>query len=292
MSDPNRLPAFVLVDAHVHVHPCFASGDFLDAALRNFRQAAAALGRTEPFSACLLLTETREAGWFRRAREGRIEGGRWTFAATEEESSLRALSPALDPDLEPHPERLILVAGRQIAAREGLEVLALGRDLDVPDGLPLDEVLDRVRASGALPVLPWGFGKWWGRRGERVGATLRETRDRELFLGDNAGRLGSGGLPRLFREARQRGIAVLPGSDPLPFPRHAGRAGSYGFVLEGALDERRPAASLLARIRALDGPPRVFGRCAGPLEFLRDQVAMQWRRRSAAPKAPKVMTAP
>lgn len=277
MSDPKRLPVFALVDAHVHVHPCFASGDFLDAALRNFRKAAAELGRTEPFSACLLLTEAGETGWFRRVREGTAEGGRWTFAVTEEESSLRAQSP--------DGERLLLIAGRQIVTRESLEVLALGRDLDLPDGLPLEETLGRVRESGALPVLPWGFGKWWGSRGARVDAALRDRQGLELFLGDNAGRLGVAGQPRLFREARERGIPVLPGSDPLPFPRHAGRAGSYGFVLEGALDERRPAESLLARIRGLDGPPRVFGRRAGPLEFLRDQVAMQWRRRSAAPKA-------
>ncbi len=283
MRDSNA-SAFALVDGHVHVHPCFASDDFLDAAFRNFQKAAMDLGRTAPFSACLLLTETRDAGWFRRSREVSDTKGRWTFLSTGEESSLWALNPAQSPT----GERLLLIAGRQIATREGLEVLALGHDLDVPDGLPLDEVLDRVRESGALPVLPWGFGKWWGSRGARVDAALRERQGLELFLGDNAGRLGVAGPPRLFREARERGVPVLPGSDPLPFPRHAGRAGSYGFVLEGALDERRPAESLLARIRGLDGPPRVFGRCAGPLQFLRDQVAMQWRRRSAA--SPRVAT--
>src|SRR5687767_2431231 len=96
MRDPN-VPAFILVDGHVHVHPCFASDDFLDAAFRNFRKAAADLGQPAPFSACLLLTETRDAGWFRRSRlrsrEASDMKGRWTFLSTDEEISLLAQSP-------------------------------------------------------------------------------------------------------------------------------------------------------------------------------------------------------
>jgi hypothetical protein len=254
------------VDSHVHFYACYDLPVFLDGAVRNFRNARNAAEGT----GYLLLTESAGACWFRRWRDGLNAGGGWRFEGTREDESLRAVSAA--------GERLILVAGRQIVARERLEVLALGRDLELPDGLPLAETLDRVRESGALSVLPWGFGKWWGRRGAVVAETLGQ--DGELFLGDNAGRHGP--EPALFRRARKLGVRVLPGSDPLPFSRHAGLAGSYGFILSHAVDLDRPAETLLRRIRE-SGQPRAFGRRAGLPRFLRDQVGMQLRSAEATP---------
>jgi len=275
MRAPIQLPSFVLVDAHVHVHGCFDDASFLDSAAENFRRGAAQVGIPGPYAGCLLLTEAGETRWFRRLRERRQErSGGWEFEPTEEDCSLAARHLS--------GERLFVIAGRQIATREGIEALALGRDADIPDGLPLDETLDRIRASGALPVLPWGFGKWWLRRGSLVEEAFRRRGTAELFLGDNAGRLGMTGQPRLFREARSQGVPVLPGSDPLPFAEHCARAGSYGFVLAGPLDEAHPAACVLRGIRRLKGQPRIYGHCAGLPSFLRDQAAIQWRRRAAA----------
>jgi hypothetical protein len=245
-----------LVDSHVHFHACYDLPAFLNGALRNFRKAGRGVGY-------LLLTESVGADWFRQWRDGPKTRG-WRFEPTSEEESLRAVNEA--------GERLFLIAGRQIVARERLEVLALGRDLELSDGLPVMETLERARESGALPVLPWGFGKWWGQRGAVMAAALRQ--DGELFLGDNGGRLGP--EPALFRQARRLGIRVLPGSDPLPFSRHEGVAGSYGFVLEHAVDLNKPASTLLRRIRE-SGQPRIFGRRAGLPRFLQDQIGMQLR---------------
>lgn len=271
---PLQLPAFILVDAHVHIHPCFDDASFLDSAVENFRRGASQVGVPGPHVGCLLLTEAGEARWFRRRRKnGHERSGPWAFEPTEEDCSLIARHIS--------GERLALVAGRQIVTREGIEALALGRDAEIPDGLDLTETLERIRASGALPVLPWGFGKWWLRRGSLVEEAFRRRGAGELFLGDNAGRLGMTGAPRLFREARSQGVPVLPGSDPLPFAEHCARAGSYGFVLAGPLDEAHPAAFLLRGIRRLKGQPRIFGRCADLPAFLRDQAAVQWRRRMA-----------
>ncbi len=249
-----------LVDSHVHFHACYDLSAFLDGALRNFPRGG---------TGYLLLTESAGAQWFRRWRDG-LKAQGWRFEPTTEEESLRAVSGA--------GESLILIAGRQIVTRERLEVLALGRDVEVPDGLPMRDALERIRESGALPVLPWGFGKWWGRRGAVVAEALDQ--DGELFLGDNGGRLGL--EPRLFRQARRLGIRVLPGSDPLPFSRHEGLAGSYGFVLPQAVDLERPASTLLRRIRE-SGQPLAFGRRAGLPRFLRDQVGMQLRSAEVIP---------
>ncbi len=267
MGDAPRFKACALVDAHVHIHPCFPVESFFDGALENFHRTAEGLGLTA--TGCLLLTEMAGSHWFRDAR-GMM--GAWTLASGEEEDSLVARRST--------GESLIIVAGRQIVVYERIEVLALGRDADIPDGLPLNETLRRVRDSGALPVLPWGFGKWLGRRGALVAATLARPGG-ELYLGDNSNRLQLAGVPRLLREAGERGILVLPGSDPLPFPNHAGRAGSFGFVLEGALDPLRPAKDLLRRVRALREQPRTYGRGETLPRFLRDQASLQLRQVSA-----------
>jgi hypothetical protein len=276
MRASNRLPAFILVDAHVHLHPCFDTDSFLDSAVANFERGAAQVGVPRPYTGCLLLAESRETHWFRdlrlRLREEERPGGVWTFSPTEEDCSVVAQRVS--------GERLFLIAGRQIVSREGVEVLALGRDAEIPDRLKLAETLSRVRGTGALPVLPWGFGKWWLRRGSLVAEAFRRRGSEELFLGDNGGRLAMTGLPRLFRESRAEGVPVLPGSDPLPFAEHGGRAGSYGFVLSGSLDEERPTACVLRAIRRLKGQPRIFGRCAGLTSFVHDQAAVQWRRRA------------
>lgn len=266
MASPDMETA-ALVDAHVHVHPLFPLETFLEGALENFRAAAELLGLTA--TGCLLLAEMEGRHWFREAQDA---VGAWTLARTGEEGSLIARRST--------GESLVVVAGRQIATRERLEVLALGRDADIPDGLPLDETLRRVRESGALPVLPWGFGKWSGRRGALVAAALAEPGG-ELYLGDNSNRLQLAGLPRLLREAGERGVLVLPGTDPLPFPSHAGRAGSFGFVLEGALDPLRPAEDLLLRVRTLREQPRTYGRGETLPRFLRDQASLQLRQVSA-----------
>lgn len=234
----------MLVDAHVHVHSCFSAEALIDGAFRNFRRAASELGHSEAVG-CLMLAEMAGA----QVREELVVRG---------------------------AERLVVVPGRQIVTRERLEVLALGRDVDIPDGLSLSETLARVRESGALPVLPWGFGKWWGRRGALVEEAIRS--EGELYLGDNSGRLRLAGMPRLLREARR---LVLPGTDPLPFPDQAGRAGSFGFVLEGPLDLSRPAEDLLRRIRALREQPPTYGRGETLPGFLRNQASLQLRQVSA-----------
>jgi len=132
--------------------------------------------------------------------------------------------------------------------------------------------------------LPWGFGKWWFRRGRIVSKLLQShvTRHVErpcLFLGDNGGRLRALPRPRLFGRAETEHVYTLPGSDPLPFVSHERRAGSYGFAFSSQLDYSRPAEKIVQLLRDIDEQPMTFGRLEGPLPFIRNQVAMQLRKR-------------
>lgn len=270
-----QLPAPLLIDAHVHFHACFQRDAFLDAALGNFARGAEELGISSPFTGCLMLAERAGERYFLRwqRREDGARFGAWDFEPTSDPAALIARRGA-------DGERLLVIAGRQVRTREGMEVLGLATLEEFPDGLLFNDALARVRWSGALPVIPWGFGKWWFYRGALIEKVVCRAERPDLCLGDNAGRPQISGWPRLFREAEVRGIPVLPGSDPLPFPEQEGRAGSYGFLLTEGFDELRPARSLRQALRSLTAPMPVYGRCRDLAGFCRDQLALRLGRRA------------
>lgn len=285
--DPRESPgAPILCDAHVHVHDCYRPAEFFDRAYQNLEAVARRL-RAPRFEGVLWMSECAGDDWFgrfaalARAPQGTpaarpLELGGWAFQPGGEEGALLARVAG-------GARRLLLVAGRQVACAEGLEVLALGTLARFEDGLPIRETLARVRDAGALAVIPWGAGKWLGQRAELLSSLLRDARPGGLFLGDESARPIFWPTPRHLREAAALGIRNLPGSDPLPFPRENGRAGSYGFWLHGALDAQRPVSSLKALLRDAATQLHPFGRREWPLAFLRNQIAMQLRKRRAAP---------
>jgi hypothetical protein len=173
------------------------------------------------------------------------------------------------------------VAGRQVATRDGIEVLAFNIRQEIRDGLSVDETLEAVWHAGSVAVIPWGFGKWWGRRGRVVLDTLNRHHGRPLLLGDNAGRPERSGEPALFRRAREWGIGVVPGTDPLPFASEVGRAGRYGFLVRRGIDPVEPGRSIVEALRSPSGQLETYGTRERLWDFSRLQLAMQWRMRVA-----------
>lgn len=260
----------ILVDGHVHRHPCFDPGAFFDHAAANLDAAS---GKGEEAVRCLMLTESAGDHFFDELLEkaGKAGGEGWSVGVTAEDESVLVSREARTA--------LMVVAGRQIVTRERLEVLALGTRAEFEGGLALSETLAAVSASRATPVIPWGFGKWWAARGRCVEGLLRRPDVPRFFLGDNGGRPRIASTPRLFRQAAERGIAVLPGSDPLPFPGQVGKVGGYGFVLRGDFAPDRPAASVKLILAGLNQSPPAFGRRESLPGFVRAQLGMQWRVR-------------
>jgi hypothetical protein len=268
----------LLVDAHVHLHSCFEPAAFLAAAAANFRGAAAGLGIPQDTPGYLLLADSGEEQGLARLRASLGGGGGrggaarpdgWTVHDTAESCAVLARYAG--------QVRLLVIAGQQVSTREGLEVLALLTGARLPDGLALRSAIGAARDVGAVPVVPWGFGKWTLGRGRAVAAVLR-SHTGPLFLGDNGGRPRGLPIPRLLGEARRSGVLVLPGSDPLPFPDHEGRAGSFGFMADLAPDPGAPAAGLREWLLGLRVQPRTYGRARRPDRFLGDQVRMQvWK---------------
>ncbi|MDW7710970.1 MAG: hypothetical protein SCH98_10875 [Deferrisomatales bacterium] len=254
------------VDGHVHLHSLEGAAATLDAAAANFRRHR---GGARGWGGVLLLTQAKGERVFESLR-ARSSCGNWTILpAPQEDQSLVA---------ERGDASLIVVCGRQIRCATGLEVTALGTTRDFPDGRPLGETVLEVQESGALASLPWGFGKWTGRRGKAVRECLRRSSPEALAVCDNGSRLQAFGRPRLIREASRLGYRVLPGSDPFPFGGDYRRVGSFGFF-GGEAGPETPWRDLAAWLETVDTSPRPYGKALGPLRFLFNNIGIQLRSR-------------
>lgn len=264
-----------IFDGHVHIYPCFSPADFFDGALRNFRRAASLMG-SETEDMVLCLTEGAGHHWFEEQSQ-RLEQAEsalaiagapdWKLARGDDDMTLIARRG--------DGGTIHLLAGRQIVTAEGLEVLALGLVSPPPDGGTLDVVREQVRKTAAVEVLPWGAGKWLGRRGRIMQRLVHSAAGQGIVLGDNGNRPWFWPLPALFRAA---GVRNLPGSDPLPFATEAGRAGSSGFILPQPLTGRTPLAAL-RQVLTLAGPRQSYGRQETLSRFLSNQLRSQLRKR-------------
>lgn len=262
----------ILADAHVHIYDCFDLDQFLDAAYENFKRSAAQQGHQNKFTAALLLTETSHDHYFntlQQAAQGQASPltQRWQFKQTQEAGALYAYTA--------DQQEMWIIAGRQIITAEDLEVLALASDQTFEDGHPIETVIRDVLAGGGIPVIPWGFGKWLGRRGQIVNRLLDQREFPVLFLGDNSGRPVFWKRPPYFQQAEQQGLLVLPGTDPLPFASEVSRPGQFGFAIPGALNSDTPITSLKQALLAPEAKLKTYGSLENPFRFFRNQLAMQ-----------------
>jgi hypothetical protein len=271
-----------VVDAHVHIHPCYRPDDLLSNAYANLSSAQGHGVPPQDRALFLLMTECASDDYF-GALYGAAHGGKadseklalrnWMAVPTEEENSVLAVSGE---------RQLFIIAGRQIACREGLEVLVIGSTRRLPDGLPIRDVLSETAGWDVPRVIPWGPGKWLFKRGRLLRELLEEFRRPTLFLGDEGGRPVFWGYPQQFERAARMGVRDLPGTDPLPFPHDVTKVGRMGLRVRIDLDRARPAVSLLA---ALSEPTTALERFAileSPLRFVRNQIGMQLRKRRLA----------
>lgn len=260
----------ILADAHVHVHPRADAGSLLQHAAANFAAAAAAL-QAQRWQGVLLLAEMRGIDWFGGLpADGGVPGGAgWRVS--------RDTGEAISAHLVAGEHRLLVIAGRQLVTVEGIEVLALGTRLPLADGQSLPETIAAVQEAQAIVVLPWGAGKWLGRRGRVVSAALRRAGELGIFAGDNAGRPVLWPAPPAFAQALAAGRPLLSGTDPLPLANQEQYVGSMGVCLPGVLPEQAPAEALKALLNGAPPDVRSYGRGAGAWPFIVNQARLRMR---------------
>ncbi len=268
----------IIVDAHVHIHDCFNVATLLSSAYDNFKFEALRHKDADEFTGVLILTETSKHDWFSRlsscadANKAIVDeiGNRWRFFQAQDTCSLFARSSG--------GRNLILIAGRQIVTKENLEVLALATRARFRDGTPISNVIKTINESGGIPVLPWGVGKWFGKRGKILKSLLTSVDKPAFFLGDNSGRPVFWPRPAMFRLAERHGMRVLPGTDPLPLPLEESRCGSFGFAIRGSISREQPDADIKCLIK--DGTVEIcpYGKLEKPLRFIRNQLQIRLQK--------------
>lgn len=271
----------LLVDTHVHLYPCYAPGMVFDAAHANLAKWAEVFHSASCWTGVLCVAEIAGQDWWGRFRdaasgEGLVPpvAGGWRFRRTAEADSLNVEAEG--------GRRLLLIASRQIVTLEGLEVLGVGIDRSVPDGLSFEACLAELDSQGAVPIIPWGFGKWAGARGRVLRRYLTASCGKpRALLGDSGGRPSLLGEPSLFRVGRECGVPVVAGSDPLPLSWDAARAGAYGTAIASPIDEDRPSDALKRLLKTSTAVFTPFGNPAAPWPFLRNQVMLRLNRRGA-----------
>lgn len=230
-----------VADAHVHVYPAHDPGVLLRAAVDNLSPWKA---RPDDRLA-LFLTERTGCRFFASLQAGEVpwpEG--WDQHPGDEPNTLW-VKPS-------DREAVLVVAGRQVVTDQRLEVLCLGVDGPVEDGMDVSRTIRRVLDDGGLPVLPWSPGKWQGARGDPVRAAVEEGGPDTLWVGDILMRPRGWPEPAPLRLARKRGLGILPGTDPLPMAGEERLVGRYGFRVAGD--------GLVATLRAGTAHPSVVGR--------------------------------
>lgn len=274
MTEYDHIPAdnCILVDGHVHFHRGCAVETFLSNAVTNMTRIGRAGDVATVSGFVLAMTEVEgEDGFYRLRREIARSDTSWSVHDTAEASSLRFERDGLS---------VVALRGWQLRTAESLEVLAIAPEVRPEDGLTVRATIEAVRQVGGIPIVPWGFGKWAGRRGRALRRLLETAGQDAFFLGDNANRRASSRWPRLFRMAQDRGLRLLPGSDPLPLAGECLAVGRAGFTVQEELDLHRPAAQLKAFLRDTSRPIHTFGVFETTPRFLRNQLRMQLLKRT------------
>lgn len=210
-----------VADFHLHIYKVYPIEALLRALFANLNRVAGV--SKEPVVKAAFLAERRRYRIFHDWHKGlfRVRG----FSISPK--GPQALEVKTDKD-----DRLLLFAGRQIATTEGLEILSLCDNRDVPDALPFHDAAALVLEGSGIPVLPWAPGKWGGARQAIVRKGIESMADRGLMLCDSSIRPAFFPEPSLFRLARRLHVPVVAGTDPFPVAGEEAVAGSYASVFE------------------------------------------------------------
>ena len=252
---PSEPPAYV-VDGHVHFFPALTTGDeFLDTLAAHLPPA-----KHRGF----FLFETTDRPPFAALDQG-LSGRGWRMTSDSDEYTATFVRDE---------QVLRAFGGYQITTAERLEVLTIGVSPPAARN-SLTRTLQLVFESGGVAIVPWGFGKWWFRRGKIVKRLIDDTAatpDR-WYLGDIGGRGPYDSS--LLRAGMRHRRPLIAGSDPLCLPGYHRHLGRYGTRWESPRwQEKLPD---LAALRTLSPDDRLipFGRRVS----LATALSSQWRLR-------------
>jgi len=212
-----------LIDSHVHIHEYFDIEEYLNFTFANFSNSACKIDNSISCVGILLLTEIKGINFFNSLLDSSSQkfSNNFSLIRTEEDESFIIQNR--------NGYKVVVISGRQIITKEGIELLALCTTKDFKEHEDLQKTILDVIAANAIPVIPWGFGKWVGEKKNIIINLINLDKDIKFFLGDNSGRPRFCKEPYLFKLSKSCNHFILPGTDALPIPSEIGKTGSYGF---------------------------------------------------------------
>lgn len=250
----------ILADTHVHLYRGMPLPEALLGAAANMQMLTRRYGLPESAFGALFLTERQDCDAFHEIQQLRDPRLRVTVLSGSE----------LAVSFGGSGMALRIIAGRQVATTERLEVLALNTLTQFPAGLSLPDALRAVQEAGGFPVLNWSLGKWLGSRGKRVRQAVESLTPGEGSVADVIGRPWGWPTPGIFRCAARRNLPILAGTDPLPLAGEERFIGRFVTATElpdaaGTIAETEPvAAQLIARWCATPRQLRTYGTRLSP----------------------------
>ena len=250
------------VDTQSHYYPCFDLEQYVQSSIKNLLTAGPGTNTNrDNTQAVIFLTDVPGENWFEKLSNQQIKLPGWTLTAEKQSLTLSR-----------DQQSLLMVCSRQLNTQEGIEILLLGCQTDILPDQPLNHYVEQY-AKEYLLVLPWGLGKWLGRRGQQVQAAIQQHRH-DILLGDNGGRPKLWSSVPEFTVADQLNVPILPGSDPLPIPNQVHRSGTNGVLIESTESQpENQVQQILAQLKAGKFTP--FRHHRPPLNVALDQILLR-----------------
>jgi len=263
----------ILIDTHLHIYDCYDVMSFFKEAKRNFLYYYKRSGAVKKFVGILFLTESKGFNYFNKLQENsnniiqdlENEG----FAKKKSDENCSLVFETTDSNF------IIIIAGQQVITKENLEVLSLGTQQKIEYSLSLEETVKRVNEIGAIPILPWGVGKWFGKRGKVLNSFIEKNYSTNFFLGDNSGRSVLFKAPAKFKFSSRNKKIVLRGSDPLAIKLQEKKAGSFGFYFVSEIDLCNPFKDVKKMIYNLKSEPDNYGKLENIFDFFKNQIMLR-----------------
>ena len=258
------------IDTHVHVYHCYEAEKFLSQAVSNSDASDPAA------NLILCLTESSGFNFFQelmnKASSNTLIAG-WSISEV----------PGQPAVVLKKPEKIIIIiAGRQIITKQGLEVIALFNNMEYNDGEETQTIIDKIIEDNGIAVLPWGVGKWLGKRGAIITDLLKRNKPDKLVIADISARPCLWPDPEQFSLAKKSGYNCLYGTDPLPLNYDQLRIASAGMVLDLPSDPVQAIADMKNTLIA-QAPEKIFGKRVSTLRFLKDQLMLRINSKSCLP---------
>lgn len=209
---------FFVIDTHVHVHSLYNITDVLESAYSNFAIQARKYS-TKNFMGVLFvysLNSNDDCNLIFKSEENVLD---WKFNQIDS-NTFEALSGK---------KQLLIKTGYQVISSEGIEILVLADRAKEFFGVNAEIVIEKALSEKLLVILPWGVGKWLGKRGVIVNDLIKKFNSK-IFLGDNSSRPWFWWRVPQFTLARSLNTKILQGTDPLSISCEERIIGTSGVV--------------------------------------------------------------